>query len=91
MYIKKQTLAILGLSLTAALLLAANFINLPAKADTVVSDRDYQLITARSGNGGEGLYIMDNRTGLLAVFMYDPNVRSLQPRAFTAVANIFGP
>ena len=32
---------------------------------------------------------MDNRTGLMAVFIYDPNVHRVQPRASISVARIF--
>jgi hypothetical protein len=89
MFIDKKILAILALGFTAILMAVANFTT-PANADQVIKDRDYQLITARGSAGGEGLYIMDERTGLMAVFFYDPNTHRLQPRAFISIADIFG-
>ena len=91
MYIKKEMLAIVGLSVTAILMAIGTFTGSPANADFSIKDRDYQLITGRASNGGQDLYIMDNRTGLMAVFIYDPNVHRVQPRAFISVADIFGP
>jgi hypothetical protein len=61
MFIDKKILTIAALSLTAGLLLLANFAQKPARADLVNADRDYQLITARAANGGDTLYVMDNR------------------------------
>jgi hypothetical protein len=89
MYIEKKTLAILALSVLALLLTLANFSPPPAKAEDVIKDRDYQLITTRAAAGGEALYIMDNRTGLIGVFMYDSNTRRILMRTATSVPNIF--
>lgn len=89
MSIDKKTLTIAGLTLSAALLLLANFYQQPARADLAVGDRDYQLITARAANGGDDLFVMDNRSGLMAAFQYDPNIHNLRYRAITAVPDIF--
>jgi hypothetical protein len=91
MYIDKQILALLVLSVSAAVLTWANFAGSTAKADTGIKDRDYSLVTARSSGGGDSLYVMDSRTGLLAVFVYDPNVRGLRPRKFVSLVNVFNP
>ena len=90
MYIEKNTLAIIILSLTAGLMLLANISQPVARADNVIKDRDYQLVTGSLAGGGDALYVMDNRAGLMAVFVYDPSVRGIRARNFTALANIFG-
>ena len=48
MYIKKEMLAIVGLTVTALLMAIGTFTGSPAKADFSVKDRDYQLITGRA-------------------------------------------
>lgn len=89
MSIDKKTTGILTLAFCAGLLLWANCSTKIAKADNVIGDRDYQLITAADPNGGSNLYIYDNASGILAVFVYDPNTRSMQPRTFQSVPAIF--
>jgi hypothetical protein len=78
------------LSITAALMLAGHLM-LPqsARGSEAVKDRDYQLVTARVQQGGEGLYILDNRTGQIAVFTYDPASKSLRARAVRMVSDAF--
>jgi hypothetical protein len=87
----KKTFAIGILSLSAVALLVANLIHVPpAKASMAIKDRDYQAVTARVNRGGEALYLTDNRTGLMAVFVYDPSKRSVIPLAVEPVAKAFG-
>jgi len=87
----KKTFAIGLLSLSAVALLVANLIHVPpAKAAMAIKDRDYQAVTARITKGGEALYLTDNRTGLIAVFMYDPSKRAVVPLAVEPVAKAFG-
>lgn len=87
----KKLMPVILLSLTATLLLIANFSVLnDAQAAMAVKDRDYQLVTARTQDGGEGLYISDNRTGLMAIFTFDPATRTLVPRAVRPVGDAFG-
>lgn len=87
----KKTFAIGILSLTAVLLALGNYLlDSPVRAGETIKDRDYQAVTARIQAGGEGLYILDNKTGLVAVFTYDPNVRGLRPRAVRAISDAFG-
>ena len=88
---KRQNIAIVLLSLTAALLLAAHVLVQPAEAGEVIKDRDYQVVTAKISTGGDGLYIMDNRTGQVAVFTYDPASRGLRARQVRNVADAFAP
>ena len=75
----RKLIAICMLSLSAMALMIANF-SIPAQASTTTNSRDYQLSTALMQNGSEGLYVLDNRTGLIAIFTYDYNTRTLRPR-----------
>jgi hypothetical protein len=88
MYIDKKILAIVALTFTAALMLWLN-LSSTAKADVVIKDQNYQMITTLAGAGGQGLYIMDGNTGLMAVFTYDANTHGLKPRAFISITNLF--
>ena len=86
----KQNLAIAALALTATVLGAAHwFVPQTARAAEAVKERDYQIVTARVQQGGDGLYILDNRTGRLAVFTYDPATRAVRPRQVRPVADAF--
>ena len=86
---KRQNIAIIILSLTAALLLAAHVLVQPADAAVVIKDRDYQMVTAKIATGGDGLYIMDNRTGQIAVFTYNAASRGVRARTVRNVADAF--
>jgi len=68
----KKTFAIGTLSISGLLLLLINLIPMPtpAMAD-VIKDRDYQAVTAAIRQGGDGLFVIDNRTGKMGVFAYD--------------------
>jgi hypothetical protein len=86
----RKTLSISILSITAALLLAAHwFTPQSAKASEAVKDRDYQIVTARVQSGGDGLYILDNRTGQVAVFTYDPAARAVRARQVRPMTDAF--
>ena len=68
------------LSLSAVMLLAANLIQPRiAEAAFVVKDNDYTAVTARTNKGGEALYILDNRTGMMVVMTYDVNRKAVVP------------
>ena len=87
----KKTFTIGILSLSAVILFAANLL-VPqprAMADEVVKDRDYQVVTARLQPNDEGLYILENRTGNMAVFSYDPSTKSFQARAVKPIMDAF--
>src|SRR5690349_10169227 len=60
-----------------------------ARADFALKGREYQVLTARVAQGGDGIYLVDNRTGLMAVFTYDPASRSLKPQAVKPVTDAF--
>ncbi|MGD1278673.1 MAG: hypothetical protein ABR964_15785 [Tepidisphaeraceae bacterium] len=85
----RKLIAICILTISAVALMIANFVAVPLRADTAANSRDYQLVTARLQSGGEGLYILDNRTGLMAIFTYDTGTRSLRPRAVRPIADTF--
>jgi len=87
----KKTFTIGILSLTAVILFVANLIVPPrAQADMAIKDRDYQAVTAHIQANDEGLYVLDNRSGLMALFSYDPNRKTLALRGpITPIMNAF--
>jgi hypothetical protein len=87
-HIDRKSLAIAFLSFTAALLIAANFCWTPrARAETVKGDQ-YIAVTGRIARGGDGLYLT-NRDGVMAVFVYNPNKKEVEPRAIKSVVDAF--
>jgi len=86
-----KTLAISTLTITALILFIAQFVPISpvATAATTIKDRDYSLATAISAQGGDIIYVTDNRTGLMAVFVWDGARRSLLPRAGYSLADAF--
>jgi len=87
---EKKTFTISILSLTAVALIIANyFAPQPAQALMTIKDRDFAAVTARTQQSGDALYVLDNRSGRVAVFSYDPSTRSLQPRAFGDMSGLF--
>jgi hypothetical protein len=88
--LSKETFGIGILSLIAAVLFVANwFAAPPALAAEAVNGRDYQVVTARIQAGGEAVYILDNRTGIISVFTYDPTTRKMVPRWARPLAEAF--
>jgi hypothetical protein len=79
------------LAITAAVLVAANYAFRPPPASALVTfkDRDFQMVTARTQEQGDTLYVMDNRTGKIAVYSYDPATRDVRPRVFGDIATLF--
>ena len=87
----KKSLAVILLSLSAAVLFVTNLL-VPSKtavADEVVKDRDFQVLTARWQANDEALLILDNRSGQMAAFVYDPNAKGLVVRAVRPVMDAF--
>lgn len=75
------------LSLSATLLALLNyFVAQPAQADLTIKDRDFSMVTAREQNGGDALWVLDNTSGHVAVFYYDPSARMLRVREVRDVA-----
>jgi len=86
----KNSLTISLLSLTAVALFVANLYMPPrASANFSVKDRDYQAVTAQLMANDEGLYVLDNRSGLMALFSYDPTRKSLVIRDMKPIMNAF--
>jgi hypothetical protein len=86
----KKTFTIGLLSLTAVLLFIAMLIMPPrASATFAIKDRDYQAVTATLSANDEALYILDNRSGLMACFSYNPNQKALQLKDLKSVTNAF--
>ena len=57
------------LTLTATALLIANlFAPSPLVGQESIANDDMQAVTARTGQGGDALYLLDNSSGKLAVF-----------------------
>ena len=78
------------LTASAVALLAANLMYPePATAAVAVKERDYTAVTGRTTKGGEALYLTDNRTGLLGVFVFEPGRRAITPVAVRAVSEAF--
>ena len=48
-----------------------------------------EVVTAKVQNGGDGVYILDNRTGRFAVFTWDNGSRRLEPRTVRPLADAF--
>ena len=86
----RNNIAIAILSASASFMLAAHMFMQPTAQAEVIKDRDYQIVTARVPAGGEGLYILDNRTGNVAVFTYDAATRNMRARQVRPVSDAFG-
>jgi len=87
---KKQSFSIGILSLTAVVLLVAQFIPLTtneALGQLAIKDRDYSMVTARRGPGGQVVYVTDNRTGMMAAVVWDQG--NLTVRAVRSVTDAF--
>ncbi len=80
-----------ALAMSAAVLVAANYVFRPAPANALVTfkDRDFTMVTARTQEQGDTLYVMDNRTGKIAVYSYDPATRDVRPRVFGDISTLF--
>jgi hypothetical protein len=82
------------LTLTATVMATALLVT-PTNAGpvgTVVNtDRgDYSVATARIQTGGDALYIMNNRRGLMAVMVYDNTAKEMRTKAVAPVSDAFG-
>jgi hypothetical protein len=86
-----KTFSIGILSITAVILFVANLIvpQQQAAAQITVKDSGYSVATSRVQTGGDGLYIVDNGTGLMAVFTWDPASRTVRPRAVKDIGEAF--
>ncbi len=86
----RKTLGIVLLSMMAVSMVVLSLNSTPtAMGATAVIGRDYQAVTARAQTGGEALYILDNKTGQLAVFLYDTKDKTLRVRDVRMVRDAF--
>lgn len=86
----RKTFAIGVLSVTAVVLFVAQFLPVQtANAAFSMQSRDYNVVTARVQQGGDGLYIVDNRSGMVAVYTWDSAARSVKLRAIRPLADAF--
>jgi hypothetical protein len=89
---QNKNLAIGILSLSALTLGIANyFLATPAQAEVAVKDRDYSLVTAATQTGADALYVLDSRTGQVAVLTYDPSTKTVKPRKVRSMMDAFTP
>jgi len=88
----KKTYVVGILSLSAMMLFVANFL-VPSNSsatDISMKDRDYSAVTAHEQTGDDALYVMDNRSGMMLVFTYDPTRKSMVMRDRRSVLTAFG-
>lgn len=85
-----KTFSIGVLSITAVLLFIAQFMPVQqAHATLTIKDRDFSVVTARANQGGEALYVTNNRTGQIAVFAWDVGRRTLVLSGVGVVSGAF--
>lgn len=85
---KSMTIGVL--SVTAVILFIAQFLPVqPVQAEVTLKDRDYSIVTALSEKGGENLYVTDNRSGQVAVFVWDAGRRAFVPAGGIALPDAF--
>jgi len=86
----KKTYSIGILSITGLILAIANILPMPtAHADEAFKERDFTLVTSRIAQGGEALYICDNRTSQMAVFTWEAGKRQIMLRDLRQVIELF--
>ena len=92
MTVDKKTFVLGILTLSAVILLVANILApRGAGAMTTIFDKEtYQMQTGRVTTGGEALYVTDNRTGMMGVFILDPTHRGVRVLAVKPVMEAFG-
>jgi hypothetical protein len=88
----RKTFAIGILTLTAVILFIGQFLPVrTAIANDSIGDRDYQLVTVRTQQGGDALYVFQRRSGIVAVFSWDPNDRRIKLRGVRSVQDAILP
>ena len=61
------------LTLSAAILILGHLQLTPvARANETIMDDDFQLVTAKSRRGDDGVYVLHKRKNLVALFTWDP-------------------
>jgi hypothetical protein len=87
----KKNLSIAILFVSAVFLGSANYFLSPppAMAATTVMGKGYQVCTATIQQGTDGVYILNNQTGIITCYSYDPTVRRIINRASLSVPDLF--
>ena len=60
-----------------------------ANAQEAVDTRDYTAVTAAQDDGSEALYVLDKRSGALALLLWDPQAQRPRTVAVQPVQNAF--
>ena len=82
-------LGILGVIM--AVLVAAHVMpEQQAMAGEAIDGRDYHMVTALAEDGSELLYVLEKRSGLLALLEWDPQTRNPSVRDIKPVQAAFG-
>lgn len=80
------------LTISALVLFIAQFVPVrSAEASSVWKDRDYTLLTATSSTGGDTIYVVDNRSGQLAVLTWNSTERGFIVAGVAPIAQAFAP
>ena len=88
---KNYSMKIGFLVISALILFIAQFLPVRSAegAATVWKDRDYTMLTASSSSGSDTVYIVDNRSGQLAVLVWDNASRAFVSRGVVPIAEAF--
>ncbi len=79
---KNQHWLIAALScLCFALMLGHLQLTTPAQAAQIATGKDFQMITAQIvGGAGDGVYVIDNRSGVIALFYWNASTKRIEPK-----------
>jgi hypothetical protein len=89
---KAEKTAIRILAATAVLLIAA-IVMLPKPATgqaMSLKQGDYLVATHKVSSGGDGIYIVDTRIGIIGLFVHDAQSRLVQLKAMRPLGDVFG-
>ncbi|MCY2951437.1 MAG: hypothetical protein NTU53_05600 [Planctomycetota bacterium] len=88
---KAEKTAIRILVATAVLLIAAIvMLPKPATGQAVsLKQGDYVVATHKVSSGGDAIYIVDTRIGVIGLFVHDAQSRSVQLKALRPLADAF--
>lgn len=79
------------LTLSAAILCIGHLqVSSPAHAAESVMEDDYQLITARTTQGNDGLYVLDKRNNTVVLMTWDAAKKSIVPKDVKSLDTLLG-
>jgi hypothetical protein len=79
------------LTISAAILTLGHLqLTSTARASESVIDDDYQLVTARTNQGNDGLYVLSKRENLVVLFTWDPAKKSIVPKDVKSLDAMLG-